>query len=133
MKSKSFFVLLAFLILLFIFFFLPVVWGQSIDGERKLAKIPPHPMFNKSRCGEYFVVVDDDERVGIGFIFEMGPMDLEEQAFLPEEIFLICEKKKPIPTIRFTHEGKIKVILKVSEKEFRKSPCLQRCFDANRT
>jgi hypothetical protein len=128
------FVLLAFLILLFIFFFLPVVWGQSIDGERKLSKIPSHPLFDGLGCGEYFVVVsNDEERPQIGFIFEIEPMVLEEQAFLLEEIFVIREKKKPIPTIRFTHGGKIKVILKVSEKEFRKSPCLQRCLDTNRT
>jgi len=132
--KKLVFVLLAFLILLFLFFFLPVVWGQSIDGERKLSKIPSHPLFEKSRCGEYFVLVsDDEERSKIGFIFEIEPRVLEERAFLPEEIFVISDNRRSVPTIRFTKKGPIKIILRISKDSLDRSPCLQRCSDKNRT
>lgn len=129
--KKLIFILLVFLVLLFLFFLLPVVWSQSIGGERKLNKIPQHPMFDKLRCGEYFVVVEDDE---IGFIFEMGPMDLEERAFLPKEFVIIFDNKKVIPTVRFiTGKTGTKVMLKISQEDFKRSPCLKRCFDRNRT
>ena len=128
------FVLLAFLILLFIFFFLPVVWGQSIYGEKKLVKVPTNPLLEGLECGEYFVRVSDDEgRLMIGFIFEIEPRVLVEQAFLPEEIFVIPDNRRSVPTIKFTKKGPIKVIVRISEGGLKKSQCLQRCSDKNRT
>lgn len=136
MKRKLVFIFLIFLvclIALFIFsLFTADVLGQS-DGERKLSKIPPHPMFNRLECGEYFILVSDDqERLRIGFIFEIEPTALEEQAFLPEEFFIVTDNKKTVPTIRFTKQGKVKVILRISKDSLKKSPCLQKCLDANR-
>ncbi len=134
MKSKLIFIFLVFLFILFIpTFFLPNAPGQPV-GERKLTKIPSVPLFEKSRCGEYFIVVEDDERVGIGFIFEMGQMDLEAAAFWPEEFVIIFDNKKIIPTVKFiTGKTGTKVMLKISQEDFKRSPCLKKCFDANRT
>lgn len=134
MKRKLFFVFLVGLVAIFIFsFFLRNVWGQ-FDGQRKLVKIPSHPLFDGLQCGEYFVLVSDDEgRPMIGFVFEVEPMVLEERAFLPEEIFVATDDRKSVPTIQFTKKGKIKVILRISKDGLKGSPCLQRCFDGNRT
>lgn len=116
------------------------VWGQ-FNGEQPLSKIPDDEKFDSFRCGEYFlfgVTSSDDERIRIGIVFKAEndePLELEAGAFLPEMFTVIFDEKKRVPTIRFIPDGNggSKVILKISQEEFKKSPCLKKCFDSNRT
>ena len=143
MKRKLVFIFLIFLaclVALFIFsLFTSNVLGQS-DREQPLSRIPDDRMFNRFRCGEYFlsgITSSEDDRFRIGIIFKTednGPLELEAGAFLPEMYTIIFDENKVTPTIKFVSNknGGSRIILKISREEFERSPCLKKCFDANR-
>jgi len=109
---------------------------QETIGERELRKFPDDPALSNLRCGQYFMFGPTrdyvDPTLRIGFLLEKKPSDSPNislvGAFRPENIKVVIDNQKKIPTVRiFSAEN---VVIRISQEEYNKSPCLQKARKA---
>ncbi len=112
----------------------------GLDGERQLRKFPKHQDIAPIYCGDYFIYGPTEEGVDptprIGLFLKRAPSDPTNVilffTFKPEAFEIVIDNGKKVPTTEIVPKmnGGSRIVIRISQRDYDKSPCLAKAKKA---